>query len=166
MRLSRKIGIKTASVSTKFFSLKMNRIVLTESLLEMNYCYLWESCPKIVWYSEQPLTFKALKFQYTPDFELNTENFKILVEIKPLKEINKILQKLNFVQTNFLTKANEYYPKVILLTEYDLDKEAMKKLKRVYFTLLNKKTGLPERLPCPFEENYNSCPLKRNLNLC
>ena len=107
---ARKIGVKTASVASRFYSLKMRKLIFTESLLEMHYCFLWELCPKIVSYCEQPVTLECRNLKYTPDFELNFSRIKALVEVKPLKNFKKVLPKIKIFENYLPFSSHNYFP--------------------------------------------------------
>jgi len=164
----RKIGVKTSSVSLRFFSLKMQRLISTESLLEAHYCFLWELCPKIIYYCEQPITLEYKNLKYTPDFELNFGKLKILVEIKPTKHLDKILFKIKNLENYFIKFSYDYFLQIFLFSEKDLHSRQVKHLKDVYFQLLNSISQDILRLLCPFTiEDLTSkesmCPIRNKL---
>ncbi|MCD6489637.1 MAG: hypothetical protein J7K20_02790 [Thermodesulfobacterium sp.] len=161
---ARKIGVKTASVSSRFFSLKMRRLVSAESLLETSYCFLWELCPKIVSYCEQPITLEYKNLKYTPDFELNFGEIKILVEIKPSKNFDKVLPKIKIFENYLSFSSHNYFPQIFLFSEKDLLPWQVKHLKDVYFRLLNSTPQDSPNLSCPFTGKKFTCPIRKNFS--
>jgi hypothetical protein len=160
---ARKIGVKTTSVSSRFFSLKMQRLVFTESLLETRYCFLWELCPKIISYCEQPITLKYRNLKYTPDFELNFGKIKIFVEIKPFKNFKKIFSKIEIFKNYLSNFSYNYFPQIFLFSEKDLSLPQVEHLKNIYFYLLNSAFQNSLTLNCPFDSEKVACPIRKKL---
>lgn len=75
----------------KFPSLKLNKIVWYESLLERDYLYLLEFDPDVVSFQEQPgriyYTRDGKKRRYTPDLLVQRRNEIHIVEVKPKKKL-------------------------------------------------------------------------------
>ena len=159
----RKIEVKTASVASRFYSLKMQRLIFTESLLETHYCFLWELCPKIVSYCEQPVTLECRNLKYTPDFELDFSRIKALVEIKPLKNFKKVLPKIKIFENYLPFSSHNYFPQIFLFSEKDLLPSQVEHLKDVYFRLLNSTSQSSPSLSCPFTKEKSVCPIRRKL---
>lgn len=71
----------------KFPSLKNKKIVWFESLLERDFIYLIEFDKQIIRYEEQPFKIKYKLNQkshsYTPDFLIERQNKKQIIEVKP-----------------------------------------------------------------------------------
>lgn len=160
---ARKIGVKTSSVSSRFFSLKMRRLISTESLLEAHYCFLWELCPKIISYCEQPITLEYKNLKYTPDFELDFGKLKILVEIKPSKNFDKAISKIKIFENHLINSSCAYFPKILLFSEKDLSPLQVKHLKNAYFQLLNSTSQDISSLCCPFTGKDPTCPIRSKL---
>ncbi|MDI6714005.1 MAG: hypothetical protein QMD43_03125 [Thermodesulfovibrio sp.] len=164
---SRKIGIKSKSVAGRFYSYKMRRTVQTESLLEMKYCFLFELCPMVIEYIEQPITIKINGKKYTPDFKLILKSVglnsppEIFTEIKPSVFHGKTLSKIQ----NFAEEIKEFYPNflnhIFILTEKDMSESAIEILKNRYYRLLNSKFSSNILSECPFKSTNNKveCPL-------
>jgi hypothetical protein len=84
-----------------FPSLKTGKTVWWESQLELDYIYLLEFDPDVLYYKEQPLPIpyelNGKSRRYTPDFLVERLNRKQLVEVKPeehkTKEKNVLLFK-------------------------------------------------------------------------
>ena len=94
MESTRKFGIKTKSTVTKFFSRKMNRLVMCESSLEAKFCYFLEFNDDVVSYKEQPFTINCDGTLYTPDFLVSYFNGdEIIYEIKHSKILSREKQK-------------------------------------------------------------------------
>ena len=70
----------------------MNTTVMWESQLERDYIYFLEIDPDVVAYYEQPFTiaYDSLdkRKKYTPDFLVERNNFRQIVEVKPESKIN------------------------------------------------------------------------------
>jgi len=77
---------------SKFPSIKMGRVIRCESPLERDYVYLLEH-GKAKFYEEQPLRIwyylDGKKRRYTPDFLVERNNKKQIVEVKPVKVVVK-----------------------------------------------------------------------------
>jgi len=105
-------------------SIKGNSLIAWESQLELKACRLFEFCPTVVRFKEQPLTIffrnKNKLSRYTPDFELTTtSNESVYVEIKPLEKLQKPeeLSRLQCVDLEF--KSNKR--KFIVITDKELE---------------------------------------------
>lgn len=88
---ARKITNRGSKKNTGFFpSVKNERLVAFESLIELDYFYLLEFDDDVIGYKEQPLTlfypYLNKTHKYTPDIAVERQNSKILVEVKPLTE--------------------------------------------------------------------------------
>jgi len=83
----RKVAGRRHSVTGKFPSLKLGRMVQFESLLELDFIHLLEYDPTVTHYEEQPLTieyqFDGKTRRYTPDFHVTRSKNHTLVECKP-----------------------------------------------------------------------------------
>lgn len=84
----RKVSNRGGNTIGKFPSIKMNRMVAFESLIERDYLYVLDYEPNILSFTEQPLTIEYLHdgkaLHYTPDFHLvETGKRNVLVECKP-----------------------------------------------------------------------------------
>ena len=92
----RKITNSGSRKNTGFFpSIKNERPVAFESLLERDYMYLLEYDDDVITYKEQPLTISYCLDnrirRYTPDFSVKRKNKTQLIEIKPQSKLKKIL---------------------------------------------------------------------------
>ena len=93
---ARKISNKGTKKNTGFFpSIKNERPVAFESLLERDYIYLLEYDSDVISYQEQPIkiSFKIASrtYRYTPDFLVLRKNKIQLIEIKPKRKLEKLL---------------------------------------------------------------------------
>lgn len=81
----------------------MNTTVMWESQLERDYIYLLEIDPDVVAYYGQPftITYDSLdkRKKYTPDFLVDRNSFRQIVEIKPESKIEKFKNSHRFRQT-------------------------------------------------------------------
>jgi len=73
-----------------FPSLKLNRLVWWESLIERDFLYLLEFDKTVLSYQEQPFrigyTFEGKRHSYTPDLFVQRSNKQQIVEVKPAKK--------------------------------------------------------------------------------
>lgn len=96
----RKVSNRGGNVIGKFPSLKMQRMIAFESLLERDFVYLLDYDFAVSWFEEQPLTIeyehegKAL--HYTPDFHLVEHGQHVLVECKPEHFVNTTANSRKF----------------------------------------------------------------------
>lgn len=80
--------VKTSPVRGDFPSLKLGRMVRYGSTIERDLLYFLEYRQSVTWYQEQPMTIKYAMpdgkiRRYTPDYEIQEEAAKTLVECKP-----------------------------------------------------------------------------------
>jgi hypothetical protein len=98
----------------KFPSLKNMKTVWFESHLERDFIFLTEFDKDVIKYTEQPFKIQYLmngeKYRYFPDFLLERENQKQVIEIKPQLKVEKE-EFVNFskVMTNHLAKKGFEY---------------------------------------------------------
>ena len=80
----RKVSNRGGNTIGRLPSLKVDRMVSFESLLERDFIYWLEFEPMVSWFSEQPLTISYQHDQrtlrYTPDFHVMKQNQNFLVE--------------------------------------------------------------------------------------
>ncbi len=131
---ARKItNTKTKKNIGRFFSLKMHSGIWYESLLERDYMYLLEIDPDVLSYCSQPLKIayklEDKKFKYTPDFFVERNQKKQIVEIKPKKLVNsekntKLFQCIDLIcqshKWEFLVITDEMIRKEPLLSNIKL----------------------------------------------
>ncbi len=83
----RKVSSHRGSAAGRFPSLKMNRMIAFESLLERDFIYLLDYEPSVTWFEEQPMRieyeYEAKQRHYTPDFLIVEQKQPVLVECKP-----------------------------------------------------------------------------------
>jgi hypothetical protein len=83
----RNVSNRGGNVIGKFPSLKMQRMIAFESLLERDFIYLLDYDAAVTWFEEQPLTIEyqheGKLLHYTPDFHLVEDGQQVLVECKP-----------------------------------------------------------------------------------
>jgi hypothetical protein len=85
----------------KHSSLKNDQMIHWESLLERDYVRLLEFDSTVIRYESQPLVinyfYKGKSYEYYPDFKIITVDYRVmLVEVKPLKFINKPENRVKF----------------------------------------------------------------------
>lgn len=85
----RQIFPRRGSAVGKFPSLKMQRMIAFESLLERDFIYLLDQDAEVAWFEEQPVRIayqdEAKLLHYTPDFHLVECGKHVLVECKPTR---------------------------------------------------------------------------------
>ena len=119
-------------VRGQFPSTKTGQMVAWESQLEEKACYLFEFCPAIAAFRDQPIKiefpFGAKICTYTPDFELMFTNGQICyIEIKPLEKLFHPEKNDRFrcIANAFAASAQPF----LVLTEEDLpDKQRVRNL--------------------------------------
>ena len=83
----RNVTNRGGNVIGRFPSLKMQRMIAFESLLERDFIYLLDYDANVTWFEEQPLTIEyqheGKLRHYTPDFHLIEHDQHVLVECKP-----------------------------------------------------------------------------------
>ena len=83
----RQVANRGGNASGKFPSLKMNRMIAFESLIERDYLYVLDYEVEGLAFTEQPLTITYhhddKERHYTPDFHLFGRGQHVLVECKP-----------------------------------------------------------------------------------
>lgn len=92
---ARKLKPSTSKSICRFASTKSfpNKNIMTEVILEMNFCYHLEFDSDVIHYQAQPITLNFIDShgtarEYTPDFEVHYRcGLKKYVEIKPKKYI-------------------------------------------------------------------------------
>lgn len=87
----RKVPNRGGNIIGCFPSLKLERMVAFESLIERDFLYLLDFEADVTWFAEQPLTIPyrhaGKNLSYTPDFHVVRGGQSILVECKPQKFI-------------------------------------------------------------------------------
>ena len=83
----RKISNRAGGLIGKFPSVKMEKMIGFESLLERDYIYLLDYDSEVESFEEQPLKidyqYEGKSLHYTPDFHLVEKGRNVLVECKP-----------------------------------------------------------------------------------
>lgn len=96
----RKVSNRGGNIIGRFPSLKMERMIAFESLIERDFIYLLDFEQDVEWFAEQPLTIsyqhqgKTLK--YTPDFHIIRNGQNVLAECKPEKHIQSAENQRKF----------------------------------------------------------------------
>ena len=89
----------------------MNTTVMWESQLERDYIYFLEIDPEVVAYYGQPFTiaYDSLdkRKKYTPDFLVERNNFRQIVEVKPESKINDFQNSHRFRQAASFCLAHD-----------------------------------------------------------
>ena len=89
----RRVSNRGGNVIGRFPSLKANRMVMFESLIEWDFLYVLDYEPSIESFEEQPLTipytFQDRPHTYTPDFHIVQAGQDILAECKPAARVDQ-----------------------------------------------------------------------------
>lgn len=126
-------------------SMKNERSITYESLLERDYIYLLEFDDDVVSYLEQPLTIyytdSNKSRRYTPDFLVVRKNKKQLVEVKPYEKLQQILSDEKQSQKFYIADkycANNEIDEFVIITEKDINSCFLKNIKYLFaFSRLN-----------------------------
>lgn len=96
----RKVSSRGGNIIGRFPSLKMQRMVAFESLIERDYLYILDYEQDVEWFEEQPLTIEyqhdEKSLHYTADFHLIEGGQDVLVECKPYTLVGKEENQLKF----------------------------------------------------------------------
>jgi hypothetical protein len=88
----RKVSNHRGSAVGRFPSMKMQRMIAFESLIERDFIYLLDYDPFVTWFEEQPVRieyeYAEKQLHYTPDFLLVEQKQQVLVECKPEKFVD------------------------------------------------------------------------------
>ena len=97
----RKISNRGGNTIGHFPSLKLDRMVAFESLIERDFIYVLDFEPDVTWFAEQPLTipyqYNGKALNYTPDFHVIKDDQNFLIECKPQKLVGKDDNQRKFV---------------------------------------------------------------------
>jgi len=133
----RNVTNRGGNVIGRFPSLKMQRMIAFESLLERDFIYLLDYDANVTWFEEQPLTIEyqheGKTRHYTPDFHLIERDQHVLVECKPDNFVNTADNQRKFavaqawcqacdwqfrIVTDAEVRAGHRLPNIKLLTAY------------------------------------------------
>lgn len=88
----RKVSHRGGNMIGLFPSIKMERMVAFESLIEQDYLYVLDYEPGVLGFEEQPLTieyqWEDKPRRYTPDFQVRWGDREELVECKPASRVD------------------------------------------------------------------------------
>lgn len=113
----RKVSNRGGNIIGHFPSLKLERMVEFESLIERDFIYILDFDPEVEWFSEQPLTIeyehenKACR--YTPDFWLSRLGQPVLVECKPKKLVDLPQNQRKFAAARVWCAVREWDFRVV-----------------------------------------------------
>lgn len=96
----RKVSNRGGNTIGRLPSLKVDRMVSFESLLERDFIYWLEFEATVSWFTEQPLSISYQHGQrilrYTPDFHVVKQKQNFLVECKPAKFVARVENQRKF----------------------------------------------------------------------
>ena len=98
---------------SKFFSVKMNKVLWSESLAEQDYKYLLDFDSRVESFEEQPFRIRYVLegkiHYYTPDMlVLTTDARKLVVEVKPKAKLSSRKNELLFRIVAAICQAEGY----------------------------------------------------------
>ena len=131
----RKVSNRGGNTIGRLPSLKVERMVSFESLLERDFIYWLEFEPTVSWFSEQPLTISYQHDQrtlrYTPDFQVIKQNQNFLVECKPAEFVIRAENQRKFEAAQHWCAQHNWHFQVV--TEVDLNQGyRLHNIKRLY----------------------------------
>ena len=110
-----------------FPSIKMNKMIDFESLLERDLIYLLDHDADVLDFMEQPLTIpintSGRQLQYTPDFLVNTDVGSTLIEVKPIRFVEEFVSSFKFETARDYCKLRGW--KFHVLTEHDIRRKPL-----------------------------------------
>ena len=105
-----------------FPSLKMERMVAFESLIEQDYLYILDYDASVTAFEEQPVTIEYVleskKHKYTPDFLVKRKESSELVECKPAPLVSKEENQKKFAAAKDWCKSKGW--SFAIVTDQDL----------------------------------------------
>lgn len=120
----RKVSNRGGNTIGRLPSLKVDRMVSFESLLERDFIYWLEFEPTVSWFSEQPLTISYQHGQrtlgYTPDFHVIKQNQNFLVECKPVEFVTRAENQRKFAAAQSWCAQHHWRFQVV--TEVELNR--------------------------------------------
>ena len=113
----RNVSNRGGNVIGRFPSLKMQRMIAFESLLERDLIYLLDYDTAVTWFEEQPLTIEyqheGKLRHYTPDFHLVEREQHVLVECKPEHFINTADNSRKFAAARTWCQADDWQFRIV-----------------------------------------------------
>lgn len=117
----RKVASRGGNVIGKFPSLKMQRQIAFESLLERDFVYILDYDTAVSWFEEQPLAIEYLHegktLHYTPDFHLVEHGQHVLVECKPVHFVNTTTNSRKFAVAQAWCQACNWQFRIVTDSE-------------------------------------------------
>lgn len=113
----RSVANRGGNIIGRFPSLKMQRMIAFESLLERDFIYLLDYDAAVTWFEEQPLTIEyqheGKLLHYTPDFHLVEDGQQVLVECKPDRFVNTTDNQRKFAVAQAWCQACDWQFRVV-----------------------------------------------------
>jgi hypothetical protein len=117
----RKVSNRGGNVIGHFPSLKMERMIAFESLIERDMIHMLDFEQDVEWFMEQPLTvayqYKGKTRKYTPDFHVVRNGQDILVECKPEKRVHSDENQRRFAAAQLWCDAEGWIFQVVTDTQ-------------------------------------------------
>ena len=113
----RSVSNRGGNIIGRFPSLKMQRMIAFESLLERDFIYLLDYDANVTWFEEQPLTIEyqheGKLLHYTPDFRLIKHGQQVLVECKPDHFVNTTDNQRKFAVAQAWCQACDWQFRIV-----------------------------------------------------
>jgi hypothetical protein len=113
----RNVSSRGGNAIGRFPSLKMQRMIAFESLLERDFIYLLDYDANVTWFEEQPLTIEyqheGQLLHYTPDFHLIECDQHVLVECKPEHFVNTTENQRKFAVAQAWCQACDWQFRIV-----------------------------------------------------
>lgn len=113
----RNVTNRGGNVIGRFPSLKMQRMIAFESLLERDFIYLLDYDANVTWFEEQPLTIEyqheGKLRHYTPDFHLIERDQHVLVECKPDNFVNTVDNQRKFAVAQAWCQVCDWHFRIV-----------------------------------------------------
>jgi hypothetical protein len=117
----RNVASRGGNAIGRFPSLKMQRMIAFESLLERDFIYLLDYDATVTWFEEQPLTIEyeheGKLLHYTPDFHLVERDQHVLIECKPEHFVNTADNQRKFAAARAWCQACDWQYRIVTDTD-------------------------------------------------
>ncbi len=154
----RNVTNRGGNVIGRFPSLKMQRMIAFESLLERDFIYLLDYDAAVTWFEEQPLTIEyeheGKLRHYTPDFHLVEDGQQVLVECKPDHFVNTTDNQRKFAVAQARCQACNWQFRIVT----DADVRAGYRLHNVKLLTAYARLRLDPVLRCRLYATLQSLP--------
>lgn len=113
----RKVSNRGRNIIGHFPSLKLQRMVAFESLLERDFICVLDYEPAVTWFAEQPVVIHyehdGKSRHYTPDFHVIYREHHLLFECKPVHFVSKPENQIKFEAARLWCQAQGWLFRVV-----------------------------------------------------